>query len=174
MQTHSEHPMPIAQATQALALSPNDVPAPRMSIDRMGYEDFFQGEMETEIKLQVRWLLDELDFTDLFFVRFLCINNDQLSNWLYTADTSLSKEKLSDLRELWELFKHFLSSYNRDAIKIILEYNSPQRTNSFLSNEPPWTGTTLREFLEVNRVEGVRKVDSWVQSLRFANYTSLS
>ena len=80
------------------------------------------------------------------------------------------------MRDLWRTVLHLLSFRNFDEGKVreLLEQTVPARpdTGSSLFS-PPWSASSLKEYLEGSGSQGMQKVDQWVESFRFGDpYTT--
>jgi hypothetical protein len=67
---------------------------------------------------------------------------------------------------------HLLSFVNFDLglLKMMVEHSIDTKTGSVGSAyDPPWVGASLRAYLETNGIAGTRKVNKWVQTMRFGD-----
>ena len=88
------------------------------------------------------------------------------------GDEALSEDLREHLREFWQVTLHILSFVNFDLrlLKMMVEHSIDAKVGSARSAfDPPWLGTSLRAYLETNGIAGARKVNQWVQSLRFGD-----
>jgi len=133
--------------------------------------DFFQEETKDSLRSRVDWLTSEVGLDDSFFVMLLETDEQTFTNWrLFNADLPPGREDI--LRRFWHMMLNLLSFLNFDRARVreLFQHAVPARSKDEESVlAPPWSGMTLKEYLE--RVGGlaVEKVDSWVTGLRFGD-----
>ena len=133
--------------------------------------DFFQEETEDALRAQVDWLVRHVGVDDAFFEKLLGTNEATFSGWReFSALLPPGGEET--LRDLWRTLLHLLSFLNFDESRVrdlfqktMPAYPSP--TGSPLT--PPWSGASLKAYLERTRADGIRKVADWVTGLRFGD-----
>jgi hypothetical protein len=132
-------------------------------------EPFFAEDAEWALLEQVNWLRINIELSDSFFSNLLDIDEEAFYQWR-NQTASLPDEVLNYLREFWQVILHFLSLFDFDSDRLYaLFYYEEKGRPIRLYLDPPWTGTSLKEYLQKSGPIGIREVDYWVQALRFAN-----
>jgi hypothetical protein len=137
----------------------------------MQVEPFFQDDTEAALMHQVDWLQKHAQLSDQFFVNFLQVDERTFSRWRI-GDEALSDTLRAHLREFWHMTLHLLSFVNFDLrlLNMMVEHSSDANAGAARSPfDPPWLGTSLGTYLETHGVAGTRKVNQWVQTMRFGN-----
>jgi hypothetical protein len=132
---------------------------------------FFQEDTETAMIHQVDWLQKHAQLSDQFFLSLLRVDERIFSRWRI-GDQALSDDLREHLREFWQMTLHILSFVNFDLrlLKMMLEHSIDAKLGSARSAfDPPWLGNSLRAYLETNGIAGARKVNQWVQTMRFGD-----
>jgi hypothetical protein len=132
---------------------------------------FFQEDTETALMHQVEWLQKHAQLSDQFFLNLLRVDERILSRWRI-GDGALSEDLQGHLKEFWQMTLHILSFVNFELrlLKMMLEQSLDAKGGSASSSfDPPWLGTSLRAYLETNGIAGARKVNQWVQTMRFGD-----
>jgi hypothetical protein len=133
--------------------------------------DFFQDDSEEALRSQVEWAGQQLGLGDDFFFRLLREDPRVFSAWRERA-TSLDLDKEGVLRDWWQTVLHLLSLQNFDPeqVRALLEKNAPAMPDAMRSAfSPPWSGSSLKEYLEDHGADALREVDMWVESFRFGD-----
>lgn len=134
---------------------------------------FFRGENETALRLQVEWVRERLNLDDYFFSRLLKIRVIEFQDWrINYINLSLPQEKLNILKDFWQMILHLLSylSFNPDLVQTMLNKTNEREKESVRSPfDPPWVGTSIKEYLETSEPLGISEVTRWVLSFRFAD-----
>jgi hypothetical protein len=133
--------------------------------------DFFQDESEEALRSQVKWQEQHLGLGDRFFARLLREDQRRFSSWGKDAD-ALTRDKEDVLRDWWRTVLHLLSFQNFDEEKVraLLERTAPtgpQAGQSVFS--PPWSASSLKEYLENHGPDAIPEVNRWVESFRFGD-----
>jgi hypothetical protein len=133
--------------------------------------DYFQEETEAALREQVAWLIGQVGLDDAFFARLLRRDRATIDAWRASRGP-LPENDEQILRDLWHTTLHLLSFLNfqeprvRDLFRHLLP--APRRgEGSPLA--PPWSGSTLRDFLESGGAEAISQLDRWVTGLRFGD-----
>ena len=137
----------------------------------MSVAPFFQEDTEAALMQQVEWLQKNAQLSDQFFLNLLRVDERIFSRWR-VGDEVLSEHLREHLREFWQMTLHILSFVNFDLrlLKMMLEHSIDAKLGSARSAfDPPWLGTSLRAYLETNGIAGARKVNQWVQTMRFGD-----
>jgi hypothetical protein len=137
----------------------------------MSVAPFFQEDTEAALMQRVEWLQKNAQLSDQFFLNLLRVDERIFSRWRI-GDETLSEDLQEHLREFWQLTLHILSFVNFDLrlLKMMLEHSIDAKVGSASSAfDPPWLGTSLRAYLETNGIAGARKVNQWVQTMRFGD-----
>jgi hypothetical protein len=133
--------------------------------------DFFQEETAEALRLQVEWLTSEIGVDDSFFGRLVGTDPATLGRWR-RGEADLPPDGEETLRSLWRTMLHLLSFLNldRERVRELFGQLMPARPPGDRSSvSPPWSGTTLRAYLERDRAGGIEAVDRWVTGLRFGD-----
>jgi hypothetical protein len=133
--------------------------------------DFFQDDSEEAARLQVEWQQAQFGLDDEFFARFLGEGRAGLSAWR-KRERSLAADKRAALHDWWQTVLHLLSfqGFDEGRVRLLLEQRAArasQTTRGVFS--PPWSASSLREYLESHGREAVAAVDRWVESFRFGD-----
>jgi hypothetical protein len=133
--------------------------------------DFFQEETEEALREQVQWLIREVGVDDSFFARLLRVDEDTFAAWR-SSQADLVAEGAHTLRSFWRLTLHLLSFLNceEDRVRDLLQCPIPaSRRGEDSPVRPPWSGSTLRAFLETGGTPAIAQVECWVTGLRFGD-----
>ncbi len=133
--------------------------------------DFFQDDCEEALRSQVEWQKQHLGLGNPFFAQLLREDQHHFSSWTKNVG-AFSTAKESVLRDWWQTVLHLLSFENFDEAKVraFLERTAktvPQGGQSVFS--PPWSSSSLKEFLENSGPDSIPEVNSWVKSFRFGD-----
>jgi hypothetical protein len=133
--------------------------------------DFFQEETADALRAQVDWLVREVGVDDAFFRKLLGTDQGTFARWRESG-ALLPPSGEETLRELWRAVLHLLSFLNFDLSRVrdLFQRTMPacaSGTESPLT--PPWSGASLRAYLERTRADGIGKVADWVTGLRFGD-----
>jgi len=142
----------------------------------MTFSSFFQGDSEADLIEQVEWVEEKLGLSDSFFSKMLEVEEDLFANWRIGNGTipngTIPVDKQDCLREFWQAITHILSFLNYDLTGVLtmLEHKSNSEVGSVkLATAPPWTGSSLKTYLETHGLRGIQTVSAWMQSVRFAD-----
>jgi hypothetical protein len=133
--------------------------------------DFFQDESEDALRAQVDWLEQHLGLGDSFFAKLLREDQGVFSGWRKAA-VVLSVDKEDILRDWWHTVLHLLSfqNFQEGRVRALLEATAPAPSPAERSVfSPPWSCSSLKEYLEGQGSHAIREVDCWVQSFRFGD-----
>jgi hypothetical protein len=133
--------------------------------------DFFQEETTDALRSQVDWLAWEVGVDDTFFAKLVGTDPATFSNWR-VLDAALPPGGEEALRRLWRTVLHLLSFLNFDETRMrgLFEQTIPDRPATEASAlTPPWSGSSLRAYLEGSGAGAIDKVDGWVTGLRFGD-----
>jgi hypothetical protein len=133
--------------------------------------DFFQEETPDALRSQVEWLMREVGVDDTFFVKLVGTDEIVFSEWRL-SDAILPPGGEEILRDLWRTVLHLLSFLNFDQERVralFLETMPAGPSGGESPLTPPWSGASLKTYLEQDRTSGIVKVDGWVTGLRFAD-----
>jgi hypothetical protein len=133
--------------------------------------DFFQDESEEALRSQVEWQEQHLGLGDRFFARLLREDERRFSSWKKDG-AALTRDKEDVLRDWWGTVLHLLSFQNFDVerVRALLERTVPTGTpvrQSVFS--PPWSGSSLKEYLENDGADAIPRVSGWVESFTFGD-----
>jgi hypothetical protein len=131
--------------------------------------DYFQEETEGALREQVEWLVRQVGVDDSFFSRLLRLDSAAFAAWR-TSHTPLALDDQQTLRGLWHTTLHLLSflNFQEDRVRELFQQFLPApRRGEGSPLAPPWSGSTLRSFLETGGAAAVDQVDHWVTGLRF-------
>jgi hypothetical protein len=137
--------------------------------------DFFQDESAEALRSQVKWQEQHLGLGDRFFAKLLREDQCRFSSWGTTADT-LPREKEDLLRDWWHTVLHLLSFQNFDEEKVraLLERKAPTGNQAGQSAfSPPWSSSSLKEYLESHGLDAIPEVNRWIESFRFGDPNAL-
>ncbi len=133
--------------------------------------DFFQEETADALRCQVDWLAREVGVDNSFFAKLLGTDQATFSNWReFKGNLPSDGEEL--LRRLWRTMLHLLSLLNFDEVRIraLFQHTMPVMPAAEQANlSPPWSGSSLRAYLERAGGGAIDKVDGWVTGLRFGD-----
>jgi hypothetical protein len=133
--------------------------------------DFFQDESEAALHSQVEWQEQHLGLGKEFFAKLLRVDPGLFSSWAKGAG-ALTRDKVDVLRDWWRTVLHLLSFQNFDGEKAraLLERKAAPgpRAEQFVFS-PPWSGSSLKEYLEDHGPEAIPEVNRWVESFRFGD-----
>jgi len=134
--------------------------------------DFFQETGEDALRSQVQWLEQHLGVSDLFFARFLRAPEPSFRDWRLDRG-ALAVGQQNGLEELWRTVLHLLSFADLDGQRVrgllerpILPQSESDRRHPLA---PPWSGSSLKSYLEERGADGLPDVDRWVTGFRFGN-----
>jgi DNA-directed RNA polymerase alpha subunit len=129
---------------------------------------FFQGDNESALRSQVEWAMERLELNDQFFSNFLGIGVGALQQWRREGMT-LSQDSQNDLKEFWQMILHLLSYLSFDFGLVQRVLNNRDERVSRSPFDPPWIGTSIKQYLEASGPSGISDVNGWVLSFRFAD-----
>jgi len=133
--------------------------------------DYFQEETEGALRQQVEWLIREVGVDDSFFGGLLRTDAATVRDWR-ASRSMLPMRDVQTLHGFWHTTLHLLSFLNfqqaqvRNLFRQLLPVPRPGEGSPLA---PPWSGTTLRSFLENGGAEAINQVDRWVTGLRFGD-----
>jgi hypothetical protein len=133
--------------------------------------DYFQDDSEEALRSQVEWAEKHLGLGDSFFARLLREEQGVFSAWR-AGSAALAGHKEAVLRDWWHTVLHLLSfqSFDAERVRALLERTSPPRPQGMPSMfAPPWSASSLKEYLESYGPEALGEVDRWVESFRFGD-----
>jgi hypothetical protein len=133
--------------------------------------DFFQEESADALRDQVDWLVREVGVDDAFFAKLVVVDAVTFSRWR-ECSAPLPPSSEETLRDLWRAVLHLLSFLNFDPVRLrdLLQTTMPTYASDTASPlTPPWSGTSLKAYLEGARADGIEKVATWVTGLRFGD-----
>jgi hypothetical protein len=131
--------------------------------------DFFQDESEEALRSQVEWQGQHLGLGEGFFAKLLREDQGRFSFWAQ-GSRALTGDKLDVLRDWWRTILHLLSFQNFDGEKVraLLERKAASGTQVGPSVfSPPWSPSSLKEYLEDHGPEAIPEVNTWVESFRW-------
>lgn len=133
--------------------------------------DFFQDDSEEALRSQVMWQIMHLGLEDKFFAELLRESPSIFSGWRKDR-SALSKGKQDMLRDWWQTVLHLLSFQNFDVEKVrsLLEQTAstrPRAESSVFS--PPWSTSSLKEYLQSRGSDAIEEVNRWLESFRFGD-----
>jgi hypothetical protein len=133
--------------------------------------DFFQDDSAEALRSQVEWQTKYLGLGDSFFARLLREDQRIFSGWRKDAD-ALTGVKEDVLRAWWQTVLHLLSFQNFDETKVraLLEQTAPTHSQAESSVfAPPWSASSLKEYVESHGPDAIQEVNRWVESFRFGD-----
>jgi hypothetical protein len=132
--------------------------------------NFFLEETPDAQRAQVDWLTREIGLDSAFFDKLLDTDEATFSSWREVRGP-LPPHGKEILRELWRLMLHLLSHQGSDLsrLRALLYETMPTCPWGKHPGLPPWSGTSLKSYLEQTRADGIDKVGYWVEGLRFGN-----
>ena len=128
--------------------------------------DFFQEEDEPALRSQVQWVEEHLGLSDRFFARFLRILESSFRDWrLQQAALPLDRQEM--LRGFWHtvLYLDYFTKSDVQALRGFLERQRPAENEwgRRHPHAPPWSGSTLRTYLEEGGPALLPDVDEWLE-----------
>ncbi len=133
--------------------------------------DFFQEESSDALRSQVEWLVREVGVDDTFFAKLVGTDERTFSNWRQ-SNAHLAAGGVEMLKNLWRTLLHLLSFLSFDTKRVrdlFLKTMPACPSGEEAALTPPWSGASLKTYLERNRAAGIVKVDGWVTGLRFGD-----
>jgi hypothetical protein len=133
--------------------------------------DFFQEESADALRAQVDWLVREVGADREFFEKVLGTDEFTFSSWRESG-TPLPPGGEETLRDLWRAVLHLLSflQFDQSRVRDLFQKTMPACPSGPESPlTPPWSGGSLRAYLERARAGGIEKVTGWVTGLRFGD-----
>jgi hypothetical protein len=133
--------------------------------------DFFQEDTTDGLHAQVDWLVREVGLDDSFFAALAGMDEVTFSNWR-ARDAGLPPSGEETLRILWRTVLHVLSFLNFDRSRVralFLQTMPVGRPGEESALTPPWSGESLKSYLQRARGDGIEKVEGWVTGLRFGD-----
>jgi hypothetical protein len=133
--------------------------------------DYFQEDTPDALRCQVEWLIREVGVDDAFFARLVDADEATFSGWR-SLDAALPPRGEETLRSLWRAVLHLLSFLNFDRSRtrdLFLQAMPAVAPGAESPLTPPWSGASLKAYLERARADGIERVDGWVTGLRFGN-----
>jgi hypothetical protein len=131
--------------------------------------DYFQEEGEAALRSRVDWLERRVGVNDSFFAKFLRTGESSLRDWR-DHRSALPADRHDDLRRLGRTMLHLLSFMNFDEqrVKILLEHHDSDKGSRFQAHplSPPWSGSSLKSYLEERGSVVLDDVDRWVTAFR--------
>jgi hypothetical protein len=134
--------------------------------------NFFGEDDEPALRKQVGWAERHLGLSDGFYAQFLRAPESSFRDWRL-GQGELSSDRQDGLREFWRMMRHLISWMGMDEQRVsgLLEHQVP------LVNEwgyrhpkaPPWSGTSLRSYLEERGADVLPDVEYWVESVRLGH-----
>ena len=128
--------------------------------------DFFQGDTDEARRAQVAFLKKCFQFDDGYLASVVEMEPKQFESW--QADRqSLHTSDEDRLRQMWVMFLHLFSLFDFDyghASQMLVA-----KANKTSEQNMPWSGESIRDFLERRGSAGVKDVNSWLTSLRFTD-----
>lgn len=138
--------------------------------DGITVEPFFNDDSNDALLSQVQWFEKSLRVDDDFFLDMLNLERREFSQWKYERG-SLSSDKQDLLKEFWQMMLHMMSFYDYDMTRVAEAFHYTGEGHFEHSTfGPPWTGTSLRNYLEKAGPISIRKVNHWIQALRYGNW----
>ncbi len=125
---------------------------------------FFQDYSESGLRAQVHWCKHNLALSDHYFSNLLRINHRRFESW-QDGRVSLPDEQQEVLRAFWRLHLHLRTLYDRDveAVRRMYEHVPSGDAGSVA---PPWSGTSIKAYIEANGGSAIQTVGEWLESLR--------
>src|ERR1700730_4565939 len=133
--------------------------------------DFFQDESDEALRSQVEWQEQHLGLGDRVFARLLREDQRRFSSCARNAE-ALARDKEDVLRDWWRTVLHLLSfqNFDEEQVRALLEQTAPtgpQARQSVFS--PPWSMSSLNEYLENHGSDAIPEVNRWVESFTFGD-----
>ena len=118
----------------------------------------------------VNWLQEHLSFSDEYLAQLVGVREDLFSAWK-RGEHTLRNSQVRKLKNLSTAMNRLLSflNFRRDLMMRVLEFHADSDQVRRTSSTPPWLGTSLRDYMLQHGSKGIKRVDSWVQSLGSAN-----
>jgi hypothetical protein len=134
----------------------------------MPVESFFQDNTNQGLIAQVQWAEKELQLSDEFFSNFLQIPLTDFNAWKRQSKP-LEPTAETNLRYLWRVVLHVLSflNFNMDLTRVLLVSKTSSHTDTASPFDPPWTGTSMKAYLEASGLPALISIDRWIQGIRF-------
>ncbi len=131
--------------------------------------DFFQTDTAAARARQLSWLKARFGLGEEFLSRSLRIDPDLIRE-LLKGKGEPTTEQQEHLRLLWAMFTHLLALLNFDfkRVRMLLETPAAEPQDS-AGPVPPWTGRSIKRYLEDKGTNGIGDVNRWVTSFRFTN-----
>jgi hypothetical protein len=133
-----------------------------------GVPDFFQEDSPQALRQKVSWLEESVPIDNSFFASLVGKTEREFDAWLwnYKADADVDEA----IRDLWQTVVHLLSfvNFDRGRLRELFESTVPLVDREMLV-VPPWSGTSLRQYLEQGGARATADVDKWVTGLRFGD-----
>lgn len=138
---------------------------------RIRVEPFFSEDTNEALLSQVQWFQTRFSVNDDFFVDMLNLEKRTFGSWKYDSGF-LSKDKQKLLNEFWEMLMHVMSFYDYDLglVRLLFQQAGGERTSDVSPLDPPWAGTSLRNYLEKTGPQSIREANQWIQTLRYSNW----
>jgi hypothetical protein len=133
--------------------------------------DFFQDDSDEALRSRVDWLEQHLGLGDVFFARLLRADQDVFSQWRRSC-AALAGDKEAIVRHWWDTVLHLLSfqGFDEDRLRRFLKQTAPEGPGAAPSVfSPPWSASSLKEYLERHGPDAIREVDRWLESFRFGD-----
>jgi len=133
--------------------------------------DFFQDESEGALRCQVEWQTKHLALGDGFFAKFLREDTRIFCGWRKDTD-ALTEAKLNVLRDWWQTVLHLLSfqNFDEEKVRLLLQQVAPTVSKADPSLfAPPWSASSMKDFLESYGPDAIQDVNRWVGSFRFGD-----
>jgi hypothetical protein len=133
--------------------------------------DYFQEDTESALREQVGWLMRVVGVDDSFFGRLLRTDAATFGAW-HSSQAPLPPGDEQTLHDLWHTILHLLSflNFQEDQLRKLFEHFLPApRRGEGAAVAPPWSGSTLKAFLETGGAEAIAQLDRWVTGLRFGD-----
>jgi len=133
--------------------------------------DFFQEETEPALRSRAEWLDDKLGLDSRFLSKVLKEPEATVTRWI-NRRSHLGSDSKGIFQEFWYVILHLLSHYNNDEKRVrqLFEHLVPSNAREVPSPlAPPWSGSTLKRYLEDRGVKAVKEVNEWIMSFRFGD-----
>jgi hypothetical protein len=133
--------------------------------------DYFQEETEDALRQQVEWLIRQVGADDAFFGRLLRTDAARFGAWR-ASRAPLPVDDLQTLHSLWHTTLHLLSFLNFQEVQLrelFQQFLPAARRGEGSPLAPPWSGCTLKAFLETAGAQAIAQLDRWVTGLRFGD-----
>jgi hypothetical protein len=133
--------------------------------------DFFQEETADALRAQADWLAQAVGVEDAFFAKLLGVDEKTFTDWRY-GKGALPPGGEDTLRQLWRTMLHVLSFLNFDLARVreLFQHTLPgPRDGEGSGMTPPWSGASLKAYLEGGGADAIEKLGVWVTGLRFGD-----